>query len=78
MTQTIKSDAVTLLALGAQMGLRDFEATCAKVVNAAVAQPATIPKPSTAANRDHADASTVMVLAKSARLQCVSDDAGAL
>jgi hypothetical protein len=76
-TQTIKSDADTLLALGSQMGLQGFEATRGKVVNAAVEQSAIVPKPSTAANRDRSDASTIMALAKSARLQCVADE-GAL
>lgn len=77
MTQTIKSDAVTLLVLGSRMGLQGFEGRPAKVASEADAQPATIPKPSTAANRDRSNASTVMALAKSARLQCVADE-GAL
>ncbi|MEG3169914.1 hypothetical protein U1737_17115 [Sphingomonas sp. LB3N6] len=77
MTQPIKSDAVTLLALGSQMGLQGFEGTPAKAASEPDTQPTATPKPTAAANSDHADASTVMALAKSARLQCVSDDAGA-
>lgn len=73
MTQTIKSDAVTLLALGCQMGLKGFEATRGKFAGEPETPPSVIQKPPAAANRDHTDASTVMALAKSARLQCVAD-----
>jgi hypothetical protein len=76
-TQTIKSDAVTLLTLGSQMGLQGFERRPAKVASEAEAQPTSTSKPSNAANRGRSDASTVMALAKSARLQCVAGE-GAL
>lgn len=82
MTQPIKSDPVTLLALGSRMGLQGFEATTAKAACGSEEQPVISPKPSVAANRGRlnadADAASVMKLAKSARLQCVADQTGAL
>lgn len=80
MTQSIKTDAATLLALGSRMGLQGFGATPAKTAKAASEpkmQPADDSRPTAAANRDRADSSTVMTLAKSARLQCVADETGA-
>ena len=78
MTQPIKSDAVTLLALGSRMGLQGFKARPVKGTDDSKAQPVAIPKPASAANCDRADAATVMALAKSARLQCIADGTGAL
>lgn len=78
MTQPIKSDTVTLLALGSRMGLRGFEAAPAKGTDDSKAQPVATPKPASAANCDRADAATVMALAKSARLRCAADETGAL
>lgn len=82
MTQPIKSDPVTLLALGSRMGLQGFQPRPAKAASEPAKVSAPSPKPSAVAdpgrlNAD-ADASTVMALAKSARLQCVSNEAGAL
>ncbi len=73
MTQTIKSDAVTLLALGSQMGLQGFEATRLEFASEPETPPSLTQKPLAAANRDHTDSSTILALAKSARLQCVAD-----
>ena len=78
MTKPIKSDPVTLLALGSRMGLQGFEGAPGKAASEPDTQPTATPKPTAAANSDRADASTVMALAKYARLQCVSDDAGVL
>ena len=82
MTQPIKSDPVTLLALGSRMGLQGFEATTAKAAGESEAQPVISPKPSATVNRGRqnadADAASLMALAKSARLQCVADETGAL
>ena len=81
MTQPIKSDPVTLLALGSRMGLQGFQPGPAKAASESAKQSAPSPKPSAAnpgrLNAD-ADASTVMAFAKSARLQCVADETGAL
>jgi hypothetical protein len=77
-TKPIESDPAALLMLGSQMGLQGFEATPAKAASKPDTQTAGTPKPTPAANLDHAGASSVMTLAKSARLQCVSDDAGLL
>lgn len=78
MTQPVKSDLVTLLALGSRMGLQGFRGAPAKAESELNTQPTAAPKPTAAATSDHADASTVMALAQSARLQCVSNDAGVL
>lgn len=78
MTQPIKNDPVTLLALGSRMGLQGFQPGHAKAASEPATQSAPSPKPSAVANGSRSDASTVMALAKSARLQCVSSDAGAL
>jgi hypothetical protein len=77
-TQPVKSDAVTLIALGSRMGLQGFEATPVKAASKPEAQPTATPKPTATANCDRAEASTVMALAKSARLRCVADETGAL
>jgi hypothetical protein len=77
-TQPSKSDPVTLLALGNRMGLQGFQPGPAKAASEPAKQPAPSRKPSAVANGSRSDASTVMALAKSARLQCVSNDAGAL
>lgn len=78
MTQPIKADPVTLLALGSRMGLQSFKSTPAPATPEPEKQRVASLKPSAVANGSRSDASTVMTLAKSARLQCVSDDAGAL
>ena len=55
MTQPIKSDALTLLALGSQMGLQGFEATRGKFASEPETPPSVTQKPPAAANRDHTD-----------------------
>ena len=80
MTQPIKSDPVTLLALGSRMGLQGFQAGPAKLAIAPATEPTAAPKPAATADRGrvNAGAASVMALAKSARLQCVADETGAL
>lgn len=78
MTQPVKSDPVTLLALCSRIGLQGFESKPATTASEPNIQPVASPKPLAIANRSNSDASTVMALAKSARLQCVADETGAV
>lgn len=78
MTQPVKSDPVTLLTLGSRMRLQGFKATPVTASPEPEKQPVAFPIPSAVATGSRSDASTVMALAKSARLQCVSSETGAL
>ncbi len=79
MTQPVKSDPVTLLALGSRMGLQGFGAMPAMAAIEPATEPTAASKPAATANlgRVDAGAASVMALAKSARLQCVADETGA-
>jgi hypothetical protein len=81
-TQQIKSDPVTLLALGSRMGLQGFQPESAKATSEPAKRPSPSLKPPAVANparlNTNVDASTVMAFARSARLRCVADETGAL
>lgn len=78
MTQQMKTDPATLLALGGSLGLQGF-AEALPVVQRQHQKRAAFTKEGAAAAEASATskASSAMALAKSARLQCVADEAGA-
>jgi hypothetical protein len=75
----MKTDPATLLALGRSLGLQGFAGALPGVQGQHRKQPPAFSKEGTAPAEASATskASSAMALAKSARLQCVANEAGA-